>query len=595
MTLRSAGLMAVVMALLGDIGFAQSSALAAAYKTKFVGVEDSALMKELRDSSQLVSLEKDKADSEGALARRADDDLERLRPVMRAAGYYDADLSYDIDAHTEPWQVTVKIVPGEPYRLREVRLIAPGGPVPPLLDQFKPEAVGLEHGAVATSAAVVGAEAKITRSYTERGWPLAKITSREAVIDRADHSMHVTYTVDAGAQASFGATKISGLEEVDRRFVEEQITWQAGESYDSKKVDAVRQALIGSNLFSTVKLAPADSVGPDGRIPMHLEVAERPAHSIGLGAYYDTSLGVGARGYWEHRNLFGAGELLRLELNAGQSIYGGLLRFKKPDLFGDRNLSLLSELSLGQENVTAYDRRIARAFAGVDYHYTPMITAGGGVEALQSHVTDDVRSQDYALIGLPVYVKRDASNDLLNPTRGNREGLTLTPYTSVSGPSISFVKGKLTVSGYQQIGPTDRFVLAGFGNIGSVAGVSLDALPRDQRLYVGGGGSVRGYGYQKAGPLDAFGKPIGGLSSLELGLELRTRITDTIGIANFVEGGTVYAHALPQFDKRLFWGTGIGLRYYSPLGPIRFDIATPLHRRKQDGAVQVYISLGQAF
>src|SRR5579859_917372 len=321
------------MALVSGSGIAQNSAFAAAYKTKFAGVEDSALAKELRDSSQLVSLEKDKADSEEALARRAEDDLDRLRPVMRAAGYYDAELSYDIDTHAEPWQVTVKIEPGEPYRLGEVRLIAPGGASPPLAEQFKPEAVGLELGAVATSAAVVGAEAKIARLYTEHGWPLAKITAHEAVIDRADHSMHVTYTLDAGAAASFGPTEISGLEAVERRFVADQITWQEGEPYDSNKVEAVRQALIGSNLFSTVKLAPADAVGPDGRIPMRLEVAERPPHSIGVGAYYDTSLGIGARGYWEHRNLFGAGELLRLELNAGQSIYGGLLRFKKPDLF----------------------------------------------------------------------------------------------------------------------------------------------------------------------------------------------------------------------------------------------------------------------
>ena len=594
MTLRSAGLV-VLMVLLGDFAIAQSSALAAAYKTKIIGVEDGALAKDLRDSSQLVALEKEKADSEEALTRRAEDDLERLRPVTRAAGYYDAELSYDVDTHAEPWQVTVKVELGEPYRLREIRLVAPGGGAPPLLDQFKPVEVGLELGAIATSVAVVGAEAKIVSVYTERGWPLAKMAGREAVIDRADHSMHVTYTIDAGSQANFGEMEISGLGAVDRRFVDDQITWHDGEPYDSKKVDAVRQALIASNLFSTVKLAPADTVGADGRIAMRLEVTERPPRSIGVGAYYDTSLGVGARGYWEHRNLFGAGELLRLEINAGQSIYGGLLRFKKPDLFRNRDLDLLSELSLGQENVTAYDRRLARVFTGVDYHYTPMISVGAGLEALQSHVTDDLRTQDYALMGVPVYAKRDASNDLLNPTRGNREGITLAPYTSISGPGISFVKGKLTVSGYQQIGPTDRFVLAAFGNIGSIAGVSLDALPRDQRLYVGGGGSVRGYGYQKAGPLDIFGKPIGGLSSLETGIELRTRITDTIGIANFLEGGTVYDKSFPQFDKRLFWGTGIGVRYYSPLGPVRFDIATPLHRRHQDGLVQVYISLGQAF
>jgi translocation and assembly module TamA len=592
-TLRSAGLV-VLMALLGDFGI-ESSALAAAYKTKIVGVEDSALAKELRDTSQLVNLEKDKADSEAALSRRAEDDLDRLRAVMRAAGYYDADLGYDVDTHAEPWQVTVKIDPGEPYRLREVRLVSPSGGAPPLIDHFKPSEVGLELGAIGTSAAVVGAEPRILRLYTERGWPLAKIAGREVVIDRADHSMHVTYTLDAGAKASFGPTEISGLQDVDRRFVEDQITWGQGEPYDSRKVEAVRQSVTASNLFSTVKLAPADTVGPDGRIAMRLELAERPPRSIGVGLYYDTSLGFGTRAYWEHRNFFGAGELLRAEINVGQSIYGGLLRLKKPDLLGNRDLGLTSELSLGQENVTAYDRRLARAFTGLDYRYDPTITVGAGLEALQSHVTDDVRTQDYALVGLPIYAKRDASNDLLNPTRGNREGITLAPYTSISGTSFSFARGKLGVSGYQQIGPTDRFVLAGFGNIGSTVGVSFRDLPRDQRLYAGGGGSVRGYGFQMAGPLDFRGKPIGGLSLLETGIELRTRITDTIGLANFVEGGTVYPHSFPQFDKRLFWGIGIGARYYSPLGPVRFDIATPLHRRHEDGLVQIYISLGQAF
>jgi translocation and assembly module TamA len=593
-TLRSAGLM-LLMALLGDFGIESSVLAAAAYKTKIVGVEDSALAKELRDTSQLVNLETDKADNEATLSRRAEDDLDRLRAVTRAAGYYDADLGYDIDTHAEPWQVTVKIDPGEPYRLREVRLVSPEGGAPPLIDEFKPKEVGLELGAVGTSNAVVGAEPRIVRLYTERGWPLAKLAGREVVIDRADHSMHVTYTLEAGSKANFGPTEISGLQAVDRRFVEDQITWAQGEPYDSRKVEAVRQAITASNLFSTVKLAPADAVGPDGRVAMRLDLAERPSRSIGVGLYYDTSLGIGTRAYWEHRNFFGAGELLRAEINVGQSIYGGLLRLKKPDLFGNRDLGLNSELSLGQENVTAYDRRLARAFAGVDYRYDPMITVGAGVEADQSHVTDDVRTQNYALIGLPIYAKRDASNDLLNPTRGNREGITVAPFTSVSGGSFTFARGKLSASGYQKIGPTDRFVLAAYGNIGSTVGVSLSQLPRDQRLYAGGGGSVRGYGFQMAGPLDFQGKPIGGLSSLETGIELRTRITDTIGLANFVEGGTVYPRALPQLDKRLFWGTGIGVRYYSPLGPVRFDIATPLHRRRQDGLVQIYISLGQAF
>ena len=106
---------------------------------------------------------------------------------------------------------------------------------------------------------------------------------------------------------------------------------------------------------------------------------------------------------------------------------------------------------------------------------------------------------------------------------------------------------------------------------------------------------MRGYGFQRAGPLDVFGNPIGGISSLDLGVELRTRINDTFGLVTFFEGGSVYDTTLPDLSQRLYWGTGVGLRYFSPIGPLRFDIATPLNRRPSDSIIQVYISLGQAF
>jgi translocation and assembly module TamA len=138
-------------------------------------------------------------------------------------------------------------------------------------------------------------------------------------------------------------------------------------------------------------------------------------------------------------------------------------------------------------------------------------------------------------------------------------------------------------------------VLAGFANIGTIDGVSLGELPRDLRLYAGGGGSVRGYGYQMAGPLDAGDNPIGGLSSIETGIELRTKITQTIGIATFFEGGNVYDRSVPDFTHNLRWGAGIGGRYYSPFGPVRVDIATPINPRRADDLIQFYISLGQAF
>jgi translocation and assembly module TamA len=563
------------------------------YRAQIVVPGDPTLERQMQQISQLVARE-GKIDSELALQRRATADLRRLEAAARAAGYYDAKLKYDVDERKQPWQVTVTVELGQPYRLREVKILTPDGKEPPLAERFDLKEIGLELGMRAQSAPILAAEGKLEDFYTNRGWPLAKVTGRQAIIDRADRSMHVTYTVVTGEMAHFGKTEITGLGSVKRDFVQRRIAWKEGELYDSRKVDATQQSLISSNLFSTVRVTPAGKVGPDGRIAMTIALTERAQRTIGGGLYYDTSLGFGAKAFWEHRNLFGEGELLHLEINAGQSNDSALAQFKRPD-FLTKGLTERTEVSYGELNTDAYDRRQAKFFTGVDYQFDPLIVGGIGAEILSGHVDDDTGTQTYTLAGLPTYIRRDDTDDLLNPSRGTRLGLTATPFFALDGNSPDYFETTLSAKAYQRLGPTDRFILAAFTNIGSIAGTSLDSLPRDLRLYEGGGGSVRGYGFQRAGPLDFQGNPIGGISSLDLGLELRTKINDTFGFVVFFEGGTVYNTVLPDLSQPLFWGTGVGIRYYSPIGPLRFDIATPLERRSGDSIIQIYISLGQAF
>jgi translocation and assembly module TamA len=583
------------LVLAGHFWLACASAHAAvAYKTEIAVPGDDQLADTLTASSLLVAREKRGADDEATLIRRANADLKRLQDVTSAAGYYDAKLSYRIDKSVRPWRVRVDVALGQPYRLREVRLVTPKGEPPPLAEHFDPGQFGLQLGARATSASIVDGENRILRFYTSKGRPLAKMVSREAVIDRADHSMHVTFTLNPGPPAMFGATEISGLKSVDRRFVKRRIGWHEGEFYDSAKVEQSQQTLVDSNLFATVKISHADKVGPDGRIAMRIELSERQRRSIGFGVFYDTSLGLGTRAFWEHRNLFGEGELLHLEATVGQSDYGALAQFRRP-WFLRRDLDFRAEIAAQKQTLDAYDSRSESVFAGIDEHFSKTVTGGAGLEVVQAHVNDDRGVQDYALVGAPLYIRRDTTDDLLNPTRGTRLGLTATPYTSIDSSKLTFVSTKAVANAYQRLGPTDRFVLAEHAGLGSIDGVSLFALPADLRLYEGGGGSVRGYGYQMAGPLDGLGNPIGGLSSLELGLELRSKITETIGVVGFIEGGNVYTQSLPDLAQDLFWGAGAGVRYYTPIGPVRLDLATPLDKRPQDSPIQLYISLGQAF
>ena len=138
-------------------------------------------------------------------------------------------------------------------------------------------------------------------------------------------------------------------------------------------------------------------------------------------------------------------------------------------------------------------------------------------------------------------------------------------------------------------------MLAGRTAVGALVGASREDVPADLRFYAGGGGSVRGFGYQLAGELDDDDKPIGGRSLLELSGEVRLRLTETIGVVAFVDAGTVYSSTVPDFSETLRVGAGPGLRYFSPIGPIRLDVGFPLNPRNSDDTCQLYVSLGQAF
>ena len=131
--------------------------------------------------------------------------------------------------------------------------------------------------------------------------------------------------------------------------------------------------------------------------------------------------------------------------------------------------------------------------------------------------------------------------------------------------------------------------------IGSIIGQETDELPANKRFYSGGGGSVRGYEFQSIGPEDDKGDPTGGRSVLEVSGEVRLRVTEDIGLVPFIDGGTVSEQPFPDFDERFLWAGGLGLRYFTGIGPLRLDVAFPINGRDSDDIFQFYISLGQAF
>jgi translocation and assembly module TamA len=561
---------------------------------ELAGVKDSTLEQNLHDVSQLVKLEDRAPPTEAALRRRAEDDLPRLKEVVQAAGYWTPQLSYTLDPKDDGMRVKVVVDPGPLFHFASITFRGSSGEPLPLLDQLGSAAFGLTIGAAARSAPVAAAEQQIVETYGRNGHPFAKVVEHRAVVDVAKDTMTVTYTVDPGAEAHFGPVTISGVEHVDPAYVEARVAWREGALYDVRLVEKTRQDLVKSSLFSAVRINHADAPDGAGQVAMTVELVEGLPRSIGAGVAYNTTLGVGGQAFWEHRNLFGGAENLRVTAGVAQRQLALALAFRKPD-FLERNQDLLANAALLQQNTDAYRSLREQIFTGIERPLLPSITIDAGLSFehanVQSNVTGD---EDYTLLGVPLLLRRDTTDDLLDPTLGSRQTLTLIPYHGLTGPNLNFVTSRIEERNYVRLNDSGRLVLAGFGAFGSIFGATRDEIPVDKRLYAGGAGSVRGYAYQRAGPLGPGDVPLGGISSIELGLELRYRITDTIGIAPFVEGGNVYPDSLPN-SLELFYGGGIGLRYYTLIGPIRLDLATPFSHRPGDNPIQVYISIGQAF
>jgi translocation and assembly module TamA len=555
------------------------------------GKSDKALLEALNSASQLVALNDKPPPSAAALRRRAEDDLPRLAAAMNALGYWQAKIAYTLDASATPAALTVTITPGPLYHLAKAEFVLQSGAPAPL--PKAPGDVGLAIGDPALSAPIDDANARIVSLYGQNGQPFAAVTDRTVTVDGATATMTARYTIEPGARARFGAATVNGLKSVNRDFVANRIAWREGADYDERLIETTRQDLVRSSLFSGVDIKHADQPAADGTVAMTLDLVEGPPRSVGIGAGYNTNIGLGASTFWEHRNLFGNGEDLRLTAGAAQRQLGVAANFRRPD-FLIRKQDLLADAERLDEKTDAYGSRRWRGYVGLEELMLPPFTLGGGVSIERAYLTETSHDENYLLLGTPLYVRRDTTDDLLDPTKGTRTDVSATPYHGLLGSGLNFLSMRVEERAYYRVSEKDRNVIALYGALGSVVGASLEDLPADKRLYAGGAGSVRGFGYQRAGPIDASNVPVGGRSSLEAGAEFRYHITDTIGVVPFLDAGTVYASDLPN-RLDLFYSPGIGLRYYTAIGPIRLDLAFPLEKRSSDSAFQVYISVGQAF
>ncbi|MFO1114012.1 MAG: BamA/TamA family outer membrane protein, partial [Rhodospirillales bacterium] len=393
----------------------------------------------------------------------------------------------------------------------------------------------------------------------------------------------------------FGPLTILGLGNVREDYVRTLVPWQEGDPYDQRKVDAFRAKLIKAGIFTTVVIDRPEQLDENGTLPMTVQLIEGKQRSIGAGAKYYTSEGPAGEVFWEHRNLFGRDEDLRITVELGEIRQQGTIDFTKPN-WRRPDQDLLSEIKATRQTTEAFDEIGVASVVKLRRPVSETWTGSVGTSLEWSQLKDENGQNTSTLIGFPLELYRDATDSLLDPREGMRLRLQTTPDLGWFDGAAHFLSSAAIASGYQPLDKDKRIVLAGRAKIGTILGQSRQDIPANKRFYAGGGDSIRGYQFQKVGPLDDDKDPLGGRSVVELNAELRAHVWGKFSLVPFVDGGNVYNAVYPDFSEQLRWAAGIGARYDTVVGPVRFDVAFPINPPKElNERFQFYISLGQAF
>ena len=602
-------------------------------------IADKALTNSLKDASSLYRLRQDAPPDGDSLARRAQSDFGPLIDTLWGFGFYNARLEIGIGSaklrlgeqdtasfaraaetyrNRAPAPIEVEIEPGPLFTLRAVavRDARSGAPFDP--QELPQRIVGLAVGDPARSSDITAAQARIIDYFRGRSHPLAKIAALRPVVDHATHVMDLTIIIDPGPRAGFGEVTITGPQEFPSSVVRSFIYIEPGDPYSPKVLADTRETLRQVQALGAVRIREGTTLDANGNLPIFVEADDRLPYVVGFATKYSTLDGPVAQAFWENRNVFGGAEWLRLEADAfiNQPINGTRLasfrdlkldnlggRFKanfmKPALEGTRNDLLVDgiveNVSTGGDRYGGYKSKLVDLDAAIRHRFDNNLSIQIGAEAMIGQATDSLGKVDYRLIGIPIGLIYDSTDSKLDPTRGWRINASFAPYPQFLGSTLDLLRVTAQISTYYAIDEEARYILAGRVNFGSLSGSSLPNIPANERFYAGGGGSVRGYRYQSLGPLGPTGLVIGGRSLFEASAELRVKITETIGIVPFFDAGNAFTSSLPSFKEALQMSAGLGLRYYTAIGPLRLDLAAPLNPRRGDKPLALYVSIGQSF
>lgn len=505
------------------------------------------------------------------------------------------------------------------------------------LSKGERDSLGMESGAPAVAADVLAMQGRLLNYLQEEGYGLSSVQAPQAILHLERKQIDVQIRMKRGPKLVIGPMALTGLKRVKPDYIRRRMLLREGQLYQPSALEQARLDLGSTGLFASVVQKNGDKVlplpeqtvplkgkkadkkkmagqtlpaGVEGALPIDFDFTEGKRHRLTGDVGYSTDLGGRAGVSWLHRNLLGRGEQLRVVAmatglggTAQQGLgYDGYVDFMKPD-FLQRSQSLDLRVEAIRQLLYSYRQTAFLVQGSVARPLWKDFSGSAGVTLEQEHIRQFGVRADYFIASLPIKLDYDGthrSNPIEPATHGVRMSLGVTPSLSMEHKTSFFIPMNMQASTYfdlTHLGLTKpgNSIIAVRVMVGSIQGASTWNLPPDQRLYAGGPGSIRGFRYQGVGPQYGTTKYAIGGTSMDAGtVEFRQRLPKNFGLAAFADAGQVSGNSMPGHGK-LRVGCGGGLRYFTPIGPVRVDVAVPINRPPRGDKWELYLGLGETF
>lgn len=541
-------------------------------------------------------------------------DYTQMIRALYALGYYGPEISITLDGREAatirsfelPQQVEridIRVKPGRLFRFGTLNV----APRSDKADPDQPLAEGFETGAPALSELIGEAASTALDEWRAQGHARARVTGDDIIARHNEAALDVAVHLEPGPLLRFGEVHLVSETDIKPKRIMEILALPTGENTSPERYQRSLDRLRRVSAFRSVVLEEAAEPNPDGTLDYNLSVVDHLPRRYGVSAEYSSSQGIILGGFWMHRNVFGSAEQLRIDgeisgiqtasdslgMTQGGTDYATSFRLTRPAAWGPDNAAFLFGTF---EHVDEDDFLEQKATTGIGLNrwFHSKLVGEAAIGLRYSRVEDAFGDREFNHVTLPTNLTFDNRDIQGDPRYGAYAALDVTPLVGYNG-SENFWQNRLDTRGYFSLA-NQKLTFAGRVQLGAIYGANTRDVPPEFLFFSGGGDTVRGQRFQSLGARELNGRLIGGRSFAGAGAELRGRVTDKLGLVGFYDFGRVGPGHWTDDTAENHSGAGIGLRYATPIGPVRVDIATPVEGPVAPASrLELYLGVGQAF